>query len=82
MNEKKRPEIAAARTPMYYLFAGDHYYPCGGAHDFKAHGTTIQDLRHKVAKLDELWWHIADRDMKIVEAGQEKKIVDQRGTDG
>ena len=52
---------------MFYLFAGYDYYPEGGANDFKAQSTVVQDLRDKTVGQAEDWWHIADETMTIVE---------------
>ena len=62
---------------MYLLFAGSHYYPAGGAEDFRfAHNDlellkNIKDvLMQTSTSLD--WWQIAlleDFKLEIVESG-------------
>lgn len=48
----------------YFLFAGDDYYPLGGARDFIAASPTVDEA--KAAYAGQNWAHIADADMKIV----------------
>lgn len=54
---------------MYYLFAGDAYYPGGGAIDFLGRFDTIEEahraLNRRMGTYD--WWHITDADMNILE---------------
>ena len=45
---------------MFLLFAGDHYYPCGGWEDFRgAYGSL--ELAKEAAHTQACdWWHIVD----------------------
>jgi hypothetical protein len=57
------------RCSVYYLFAGDDYYPSGGALDFIDKFATIHEA--KLAHVGTLsayghWAHIANEDMRIV----------------
>ena len=51
---------------QYLLFAGDHYCPGGGIHDFVGRGTLDECL--SMVRLHHEWWHIVDIEtMRIVE---------------
>lgn len=51
--------------PIYFLFAGDHYYPNGGMGDFKGFFQTVQDATNYAKDYD--WWHVVNQsDTKIV----------------
>jgi len=52
--------------PVYMLFAGDWYYPCGGMGDFQGNFQTIADaITWAKARFE--WWHVVDKSsMKIV----------------
>lgn len=64
---------------IFYLFAGDRYYPAGGARDFIGHDFDLAELRGRALGLPEerpddecdwYWWQIADSNMLIVEEGE------------
>jgi hypothetical protein len=52
----------------YALFAGDHYYPSGGWHDFAGFFDSPGQAKARASKLprepweraDDKWWHIVD----------------------
>lgn len=58
---------------MYYLFAGDNYYPMGGALDYIGTFPSKEKAVHAAAALkfpySDYWWHIADSKMNIVAKG-------------
>ncbi len=54
---------------MFYLFAGDDYYPCGGVDDFQGMFEVLDDAIREVPNLRYDWWHIVDSDMIFVESG-------------
>jgi hypothetical protein len=53
----------------YLLFAGDHYYPCGGIRDYVDAFSTKVDAINTVVDKD--WWHVVDIEtMTIVAYGE------------
>lgn len=58
---------------MYYVFAGDNYYPGGGVYDFRGRALTIDDAQYILAAFRDRqrvdWWHITDDTMEIVAHG-------------
>ena len=50
--------------PMYWLFAGDHYYPCGGVGDYQGSFMSLADAVAKGDKRD--WWHVTDEKLNII----------------
>lgn len=53
----------------YLLFAGDHYYPCGGWEDFICAGDDMEALKSTAGSLlSNDWWHIVEiSTLQIVE---------------
>jgi hypothetical protein len=53
----------------YLLFAGDHYYPCGGIRDYVGAFSNKVDAINAVVDKD--WWHVLDTEtMTIVTYGE------------
>lgn len=53
----------------YLLFAGHHYYPIGGRHDFQQDFDTVAEaiawIKHEKQSMEEYyghldWWHVVD----------------------
>lgn len=46
----------------FLLFAGDHYYPCGGWHDFRGSFDTIGELNSYAKGINDKfdWMHAID----------------------
>lgn len=57
----------------FIVFAGDWYYPDGGAEDFHIFYNTIEETRDYIKKLHVDWAHIADYDMRIIEYWERDK---------
>lgn len=58
----------------YYLFAGETYYPSGGARDLQGKFDTIEEARAAwkgFAGDDEAfkWYHITDENLNVLEDG-------------
>lgn len=66
---KSSPDLLTNNDLMYYLFAGDNYYPCGGVEDFQSSHSTLEKALRAAALSNYDWWHIADSNMQIVEGG-------------
>jgi hypothetical protein len=50
----------------YHLFAGDDYYPNGGADDHKQSADTVEELLEVAANMTCDWWHITDDELSVV----------------
>jgi len=59
---------------VYLLFSGESYYPEGGARDFKATSSNLDELKEMKTEDKDAWWH-------IVEAGDIGTILWQRSCD-
>ena len=64
---------------MYWLFAGDRYYPMGGLHDYIGAYPSVDEARKAVPKRCD-WWSIvtqsaATNDLIEVEREQEAQAV-------
>ncbi len=49
--------------PKFIIFAGDHYYPSGGWHDFHSFVDTLEETRkifEKLSKREWKWVHVLD----------------------
>ena len=55
---------------MYYVFAGDNYYPCGGAGDFQFKSEHLEACRAWVIEQARLydWWEITDDSMAVLDS--------------
>lgn len=54
---------------MYYLFAGDHYYPSGGAKDFLGAFPSVEAAQAEAKERSSDWWHVTNMAMQIVASG-------------
>lgn len=62
--------------PEFLLFAGDDYYPSGGACDFQLRGSLDECHAFIAARVKEFdWAHITDLDLRIVECTRIKREV-------
>lgn len=63
-------------SKKHLLFAGDHYYPCGGMDDLKGSFNTIDEAvveikRNKWDDVNYHWYQIVDRDtMEIITSSE------------
>lgn len=55
---------------MLFIFAGNNYYPSGGANDCIGCTTSMEEALERVAQTDCDWWHIANEGMQIVKSGR------------
>ncbi|QYC52479.1 hypothetical protein [Salmonella phage SSBI34] len=60
-------------SKMFWVFAGPHYYPCGGFGDFKGVALSIE-MAHDILKGVNVyggWYHIVDpMTLEVVESGE------------
>jgi hypothetical protein len=52
--------LREGETVRYFLFGGDTYYACGGAHDLISCGQNLQALEVMGRASDVNWWHVFD----------------------
>lgn len=58
---------------MYLVFAGDYYYPTGGAHDLIGVRPTLDEAMAVAHNFEWDWWHIYSVDgEEIVREGWKK----------
>lgn len=51
---------------MFYIFAGEDYYPCGGINDLIGSAASIDEAMEKLASGSYGWWHIVDSNLEVV----------------